>query len=154
VLHIDTFFYDGIKFEFHEGSGKYYAVTLTPSSTGSGPFIHLSDGKVVDVSDYTEEEHLPLLEASKNDPDKDNSPVVRRRREHGDCEFVDGKLASTRFNLNLVGLIRGLPISLTASGNQLHLSDDLKYPEVKAAFGEPDRIVPYGSQAPSSTTRR
>jgi hypothetical protein len=154
VIHLDKYFYDGIEFQFHEGSGKFDLVRLTPSSTGNGPFIHLTDGTIVDVSTYTEEEHLPLLEASKNDPDKRNSPVVRRRREHGDCKFDDGKLTSTEFDLNLAGLIRGLPISLTASGNKLCFSNDLEYPEVKAAFGEPDRIVPYGSEAPPSPTRR
>jgi hypothetical protein len=150
VLHFDRFFYDGVKFQFHEGSGKYDLVTLTPSSTGSGPFIHLTDGSVMDVSNYTEEEHLPFVTASENAAEHDMfnpTPVDRQLLERGECKFVDGKLTSTRFDLHDVGLLRGPLISLTACGNQLCLSKNLKYPEVKAALGEPDRIVPYGSQA-------
>lgn len=148
VLHINRYFYDGVKFQFHEGSGKYDLVTLTPSSTGSGPFIHLTDGTVVDVSNYTEEEHLPFVTASKNATEHDMftpTPVDRQLWERGDCKFSDGKLMSTEFDLHRVGLLRGPMISLTARGSQLRLLETMKYAEVKATFGEPDRIVPYGS---------
>lgn len=148
-MHFDKYFYDGIKFQFHKGSGKYDLVTLTPSSTGIGPFIHLTDGSVLDVSNYTEEEHLPFVEASDAETKHDMfnpTHVDRQLWERGECKFIDGKLVSTRFDLHSVVQLKGLRISLSAFGNQVCLSGDLKYPEVKAAFGEPDRIVPYGSQ--------
>lgn len=157
VIHLDKYFYDGIEFQFHEGSGKFDLVRLTPSSTGNGPFIHLTDGTIVDVSSYTEEEHLPFVMASEDAEEHDMfdpTPIDRQLWERGECKFTDGKLISTEFDLHRVGLLRGPVISLTVNGGQLRLSETMKFTEVKVAFGRPDRIVPYGSEASPSPTRR